>query len=402
MKKIISFFLFLSLQTLIYSQTKYLPGYFVNNFHDTIRCFIQFEEWKNNPDNFNYKLLQGSEKQTITIKDVSSFEIINKVKFIRATVNVDMSNENLNNLSKKPAPEWENKTVFLLYLVEGKANLYIYETDIIRRLFYNIDSSNIKQLIYKSYFDDDKHIHYNEEFKKQLIQDLNCNQQTFNYVKTIQFSSISLITFFELFNECNKSNTIKHYKNFSASQDFYKIGIGSSISNIHIYREGIEEVTYDIKTANKPRISFLYEYENILPYRNKHFAIFLQTEFNMLNESFSHIYFAKTDFKVRYYAISPNLGLRYYFNIKNNFSVNSSIFVSPTSLLLFKSGIQFDEYQANKFTSRGYYGFSIGIVKDKYSISYSYTSLQRINNDFVPYQLFYKRQNIYFTYNFNN
>ncbi|HQC06926.1 MAG TPA: tRNA modification GTPase, partial [Kaistella chaponensis] len=104
MKKIsvFSFFLF---SMFAFSQIHFEKAYFINNNDLKTECLIRNVDWRNSPTTFEYKTDANSEVQKGDIKNVKVFEIYNEAKYTRATLNIDQSSDDLNQMSTKYEPE---------------------------------------------------------------------------------------------------------------------------------------------------------------------------------------------------------------------------------------------------------------------------------------------------------
>ena len=75
-------------------------------------------------------------------------------------------------------PTFQEEQLFLKVLIEGKASLYEYVEVGLQRYFYTVDSSNIEQLVFKSYKVDRDLVAKNNMYKQQLYNDLKCSTFT--------------------------------------------------------------------------------------------------------------------------------------------------------------------------------------------------------------------------------
>ncbi len=104
MKKQISLLLFTILSFNIYSQVLFEKGYYINNVGQKIDCLIKNFDWKNNPTDIEYKLIENSDSKYENIKSIKEFGINNNVKYFRRILKIDKSIEDIDNLSfdRKP------------------------------------------------------------------------------------------------------------------------------------------------------------------------------------------------------------------------------------------------------------------------------------------------------------
>lgn len=109
------------------SQISFEKGYFITNDGEKIDCLIKNIDWKNNPVDFEYQLVQNGTLINENIKSVQEFGIYNNSKYIRRTVKIDKSGNNINNFSDDKNPIFIEEQLFLKALIEGKSNLYQYE-----------------------------------------------------------------------------------------------------------------------------------------------------------------------------------------------------------------------------------------------------------------------------------
>ena len=92
-------FTFFSLLTILsfscFAQIQFEDGYFISNDGKKTDCLIKNIDWKNNPNEFLYKVSKDAAIKTATISDVAEFGIVNISKYQRFDVDVDQSSENL-------------------------------------------------------------------------------------------------------------------------------------------------------------------------------------------------------------------------------------------------------------------------------------------------------------------
>jgi hypothetical protein len=171
-----------------FSQILFEKGYFINNSNQTIACLIKNIDWKNNPTKFEYRLAQDSMIQTENMETVKEFGIIGVSKYVRATVQLDRSSNELNNMSWEKNPNFLEEQLFLKVLVEGNATLFQYEDGYLIRFFFCLKDSAIQQLVYKRYLVDET-IAQNNYFKQQLFNELSCQAITLNDVASPVFAA---------------------------------------------------------------------------------------------------------------------------------------------------------------------------------------------------------------------
>ena len=173
MKNVLLIFLSLYCGSL-FGQVKFEKGYFLNAQEQRVNCFIKNADWDNNPTQFDYKLSEQGTTRSATIETVKEFNIDNAAKYVRATVKIDRSSSNTNDMNSNSQPIFKEETLFLKVIMEGEANLYAYRYSTLRRFFYKTKNTNIEQLVYKQYLMNNDKIAENPQFRHQLMTQLAC------------------------------------------------------------------------------------------------------------------------------------------------------------------------------------------------------------------------------------
>ena len=94
MKYLYLFAFFLSVSLSSFAQSNYKPGYVVDLKNDTLKGFIDYQEWEINPKEFTFKSnLNQSEPQIFSIDNANAFgitgaEYFQKFTFSKTTASV--------------------------------------------------------------------------------------------------------------------------------------------------------------------------------------------------------------------------------------------------------------------------------------------------------------------------
>ncbi|MFL0097040.1 tRNA modification GTPase, partial [Tenacibaculum maritimum] len=188
MKKLTLLFIAIFLHFNSYAQITFEKGYYIDNLNQKVNCYIKNIDWDNTPSYFEYKTTLSSPKKTIQVQSVKEFAIIGQSKYIRSLVEIDRSSSSLKHISNNKEPIFKKESLFLKVLVAGKASLYFYKDNNLRRYFYSKDDSQqIKQLIYKPYRISENKIRKNNTFKRQLWLNLKCDKFTISKINQIQY-----------------------------------------------------------------------------------------------------------------------------------------------------------------------------------------------------------------------
>jgi len=165
--------LFLTLSTPLFSfaQNNYLPGYAVDLKNDTLKGYINYREWRNNPMSFSFKRsLTDHAVQNLTVKNTKAVAITN-LEYYKTFNNLRISkgNNDAGSLTAIIDSSYHIDTVFLKVVTRGK-NVSLYSlADNVKIHFYIEDNKDdrIKELDLFSYLNDATIVVVNA-FRKQL------------------------------------------------------------------------------------------------------------------------------------------------------------------------------------------------------------------------------------------
>jgi len=378
-KQILFLALLITLSIKSFSQIIFENGYFVNDSNQKIECLIKNIDWLNNPTGFEYKLFQDTIAQTASIETVKEFGINGVSKYIRTTVKIDRSSDEITKMSSERNPEFHEELLFLRVLIEGEASLFLYRDGDLTRFFYKKNDSEIRQLVYKLYLIDDI-IGQNNSFRQQLFADLKCQANILNEVKQLKYAERDLVRIFTKYNE----STSLSYINYESKQkkDLFNLSFrpGLNYSNLAIRNSSSD--AWDTDFDNKFSFRFGIEAEFILPFNKNKWSFIAEptyqyyksekvTETNRFNGGFLVS-------NVNYQSIELPLGARHYFFINDN----SKIFTDLSYIFDFckNSSIKFTRIDGSLQSSIDIdtrssisLGFGIGYkYKDKYSLGLRY------------------------------
>ena len=360
-----------------YAQISYEKGYFINNTNKKTSCLIKNVDWRINPTEIEYKLSENDKPKKASIDVIKEFGINNTSKYIKSTVNIDTSSENINKLSNERNPIFIEKELFLKVLVEGKFNLYEYQNKDLK-FFYNSENSNIEQLVFKSYITNVDKIAKNYMFKQQLSNDLKCSEFKPNRINSVGYNKKDLIRFFTDYSNCNNTDLIDFEK--KQKREFFNLTIrprfnSSSMSAQHLLLIPNNYIDFENKTG----IGFGLETEFVLPFNKNKWAFLIEPTYqNFKSEgginNITSILGGEILTKIDYSSIEFNVGARHYFFLNDN----SKIFINAAVIydVVLKSSIELNRsdssigYLAEKVErTSDNFAFGLGYkLHDKYSI----------------------------------
>ncbi len=404
MKKLVFLFAFGAVMGIkSYSQIIFENGYFIDENNQKIDCLIKNIDWKDNPTDFEYKLSPSSGIQRADAMTVKEFGVNNGSRYISASVKIDRSGDNVNELTPGRNPIFHEEQLFLKVLIEGKASLFLYESKNLTRFFYQTNDSGISQLIYKRYTINGD-IRENNYYKQQIFNDLKYENSTLNDVKNINYNRKDLERFFLKYNGGIDSDRVKYNK--TKKRDFFYLTIrpGLNISNLSIHNPtGTWDIDFDPKFAFRLGA----ETELILPYNKNKWSILIEPAYQYFksekSKEASNVSGGVLFTKVNYQSIELPVGFRYYSFLNNeskvfvdvlfvlDFSFNSSIkYTRPDETLLFDS---------MDINSRNNLAFGIGYnYKGRYSLEVRYQTGRELLNDYPYWDAIYKTLSLTFGY----
>ncbi len=378
MKKLLFFTTILFCLT-SYSQVTFEKGYYINNSNKKIDCYIKNVDWKNNPTEIEYRLSENEETKTATIKTIKEFSIYNVSKYVRSNVAIDRSSDLINDLKYNRNPEFVDEELFLKVLVEGKATLYAYRDGLLRRFFYKIENSDIKQLISKRFKTQDNRIGKNNRFKQQLVESLTCNTITVNEVNNVEYSQKSLSKLFVKYNQCMDSGFFIYQQKEKKGE--FNLTMRPRFNSSSLSYENSSSGPFDFDFENESGFGFGIEVEFILPYNRGKWAILLEPTYQTYSSQASTqimtlVFPEDISAQVDYTSIELPIGIRHYFFLNNDSKVFANLsflydFSSSSSIEFTRDdGSNFETLEINSGNSLAL-GFGYKL-KEKYSLEFRY------------------------------
>jgi hypothetical protein len=381
------------------AQTRFEKGYFVNNENQVQDCWIKNVDWKNNPTQFDYKLSETSEVLTIDINSVKEFSIGNFIKYIRATIKIDKSSDEIKRLSTQRNPIWSEQQVFLKVLVQSKASLYYYEEELIYRYFFKVDDMPIQQLVYKRYRVDGYEVKTNEDFRQQLFVNVNCDKTTAEKVKRIGYNR-ELIDYFEKFNICQgQTVTTNQFVNPPARKNFLNVRAILGLDYTSLYLRNSIDSRLNTDFGSQINFRFGLDFAFVLPFNNNKWEIFLQPSLSSFNSTKMS---SREEIRVEYSTIELPIGLRHHLFLTKNLSIFLNGMVSPElpgkSAVYSSTRISFDALEINP---RLNFGFGAGIGYKKFHTELRYYTNKQILGSYLSYDTTFSKFTFILGYKFN-
>ncbi len=180
-------------------QSLFEKGYFIDLQGKKTECYIKLEDWHNQPG-IHYRM-KSKDSKLEEISRIKEFGVKEDLKYIKVKTSIDISGDEESLLSLEQNPEWQEEELFLRVLVEGKISLYAFEVKGMKRYFFNEDSAQVQQLVFKRY-KTHTGVQTNLTYQSTLFNLFNCMDSTMRYFNTIKYNSTDLTKVFETINSC--------------------------------------------------------------------------------------------------------------------------------------------------------------------------------------------------------
>ncbi len=313
--KILQIAVLLLITTPIIAQNNFKPGYYTTKSGDTISGLIKNAGWKGNPTSIEFKASENGERKTILAKNMTGFEITNEATFVYKTILLDVSTDNLNNLTFSKVPVYETRTAMIRKLVSGTATLFYYEKEGIKEFFYSKGAVALEPLVYVRYLADDQ-VSSNAKYKQQLLNAFadcaSLEQQDF---VNLTYARNSLIKIFDRYNSCSDSNYATS-SNYTPNTTFnINVFAGANFASIDLTNTVAPNNGGDF--GSQTNLRYGVELEAILPFNNSSWALYTGFAKNTAFEStivqeLSSTNTPEQDVTLTYSSINIPLGVRYY------------------------------------------------------------------------------------------
>ncbi len=332
------------MSSMFYAQSRFQPGYIITGQEEKVKCLINNGDWKNNPDYIEYRQKNGETKRG-TPASIREFRVYGFPKYISAKVKIDTSSMRTSELEYTGKPSFQEKTVFLKTLLEGKYSLYVYITEKYKRYFYRKNKGEIKPLVYKKYFvvtpDKEEKVAENKFYRQQLWNEFKNYGISKKEIEKLDYTTEDLVAFFNKINRRQKSQIDIYKKEYVPWHLHLKPAARrAKLAVADYYHHKI------IDMGSRWTYKIGLEMEYILPYNNDRWGIFIEPAFHTFKSE-------QNDYKIDYKALELYAGTRYYIPLQKdlkifinlayclNFDFNSRFYYRPNKYLEVKDGSNF-------------------------------------------------------------
>jgi hypothetical protein len=371
----------------IFAQIQFEKGYYVSNNNQKIAGLIKNIDWKSNPDEFEFKKDTESEAEIISIKSAKEFGL-SGIKYVRFTVNIDRSTDDIARLKKGSAPVFKKETLFLKEIVSGKACLYQYVDSNTKRFFYTTEKMNITPLIYKRYLNHNRDMLTNNTYKQQLTTSLISNRISKTDVKKLKYNIDKLSSlFYKYNNQAHPGKEKEQKKSGNISESWFHLNIRPGIdhSSLSISHGTDNADNIDLDSEISFRIGA--EAEFVLPFNKNKWSVIVEPVYQSYKTEKP---FKNQSVNVDYKSIELSVGARYKMFLTKKSALSLSLSLLKDWDL--DSEIKYELYTPYDITTRVNFGLGIGYVyNNKYSLEVKYHTNREVLSDYIFKNTDYKK-----------
>ncbi len=405
MRKILVTIILMMYAFIINGQTNFEEGYYIDNNHQKVSGFIKNYDWKSNPSEIEFKKTLEASATKLKISKVSKFSIKNQLVFIRATVDIDNSNNYLYNMSESRLPEFEEKTVFLKLIIDGEADLLRYESNKLLKFFYRTKNEKYQPLVFKNYKKPNNSIAENNQFRIQLQKDLRCSYMNSAKFKSVRYVQKELVKLFNTYNTCVGTKSISYVKKNDRQALNYSIRPRLNMNNLSISNSVVPSLGTDFGGFIGYGLGVEIEY--ILPFNNNKWAVIFEPTFNTSSTNTTRdIQNSAGNSLTSEYTNSTlglGIGARHYFFLNNDSKIFTNFsFLIDLSVNSEISSIRTNNTVANTIEPSETTTIGLGLgysFKNKLSVEMRYVPSKDLFNNFAAWNSNYNSLGLILGYN---
>ncbi|WP_397364544.1 hypothetical protein [Olleya sp. R77988] len=257
-------------------------------------------------------------------------------------------------------------------MVEGNANLYLYEDGIIRKYFYNKGNTVIEQLIFKSYKTYDNDIGKNNRFKNQLWNNLKCPNFKITKVENLDYQMNDLIGYFVEYNECIGEKYINYEEKQKRDLFNLNVRVGFNSSSLLVQNKVLSSRDFDLD--NEIALRFGIEAEIIMPFNKNKWSLIIEPSYQYYKSEKER---SNVSVNADYKSIEFPIGVRHYFFLNED----SKIFINGSFILAFDNNSIIDLSSGTdlEVVNSSTLAFGLGYKhNDKYILEIRYNASREI------------------------
>ena len=195
----------------LFSQSNFKAGYIIDIYNDTIKGFIDYQNWDITPKKIVFKSVSDSKVTIYAPNNIRSFRVAGE-RYLSRIVTIDDSPWRDIELTESGTPQYKTDTVFLQILIDGDKSLY-YMKDKNLKIHFLIGKNGICETLLnleylKKNVNGTSYIQKNEKFKGQLHIYLQDCSEIQKKIVNVSYFSHDLIKLFNEYYNCTKKKIL--------------------------------------------------------------------------------------------------------------------------------------------------------------------------------------------------
>ena len=259
---ILGTFFFLFLSSHLAAQSNYRKGYIISNAGDTVRGVIDYRQWKKNPEMIKMKMgLTSDETKTLTVSEISAFQVDQFDIYERAYILIDTTPEDLARLNQNSVYSAKADTVFLRILLKSKISLYEFVDEKVHYYVREAGGDCI-ELMHNFSLTSDNRLNKSIEYKRQLAK-LATGAENFDdlysTIERAEYTEKDITSILEKLNQQSKAITLYKTRTAKAQISTF-VGSGLVFSAMRFKGPAAPDVSkLSYSNSNQPLINIGFD-----------------------------------------------------------------------------------------------------------------------------------------------
>ncbi|HTE00891.1 MAG TPA: hypothetical protein VK668_16480 [Mucilaginibacter sp.] len=232
--KLLCLILIVVFPSLIFAQSNYHAGFVLKHNGDTLKGYINYQEWNQNPRTIDFKVnKEDKHSLPFNAQTIRGFQINGMETYIAYTGLISTNKTNFADVPEKLDTGKKLDTVFLKQVAAGKnITLYSHNDEIKIRFFIAETNGGPVELRQYQYYNDYRQIINSDIYKGQMLLYVNKfspgNDKLISRVNQAKYNQLGLES---IVNEIN--NNGNDVKQRSSGRLFVGLGINSTITEVY-------------------------------------------------------------------------------------------------------------------------------------------------------------------------
>jgi len=309
-------------------------------------------------------------------------------------------------MNSKRNPSFKKETLFLKMMVEGDADLFLYEEVGLIRFFYRLDNGIPEQLVYKRYkvpneqgdvSSGNNKIATNNYYQQQMTVNMQCGREMTSLYSKARYVKSDLGKAFNKFNECKGGELINYFAKGTKAKFGLNFRPGINFSSLKITQSSVPNFTPEFENRTNLRLGLEIEY--FLPFNNNRWSIIFEPTYQYFRSESTTPGINGELHEVDYQSIEVPVGGRFSFNLGES----SKLFINTVVIIDADLNSFFDFAGLNDFRIRTSATVGLGVgykYLDRYSLELRTRNSRDLLGEFALWSAEYETFSIIFGYTF--